>query len=81
MHANKREEVKEVFAGDIAAAVGLKYTVTGDTICDPDHPVLLETLGIPNPVMSIAIEPKTKADQEKLGISLQKLAIETLLSV
>ena len=76
MHANKREEVKEVFAGDIAAAVGLKYTVTGDTICDPDHPVLLETLEIPNPVMSIAIEPKTKADQEKLGISLQKLAIE-----
>ena len=76
MHANKREEVKEVFAGDIAAAVGLKYTVTGDTICDPDHPVLLETLEIPNPVMSIAIEPKTKADQEKLGISLQKLAVE-----
>jgi len=76
MHANKREEVKEVYAGDIAAAVGLKYTVTGDTLCDPDHAVLLETLEIPTPVMSIAIEPKTKADQEKLGISLQKLATE-----
>ncbi len=76
MHANKREEVKEVFSGDIAAAVGLKYTTTGDTICDPDHPILLESLDIPEPVMSIAIEPKTKADQEKLGVSLQKLAIE-----
>ncbi|MEK7773514.1 MAG: EF-Tu/IF-2/RF-3 family GTPase, partial [Deltaproteobacteria bacterium] len=76
MHANKREEVKEVYAGDIAAAVGLKYTTTGDTICDPERPILLESMDFPDPVMSIAIEPKTKADQEKLGISLQKLAIE-----
>ena len=76
MHANKREEVKEVMAGDIAAAVGLKYTVTGDTICDVEKPVILESMDFPDPVMSIAIEPKTKADQEKLGVALQKLAIE-----
>ncbi|MBI5237851.1 MAG: elongation factor G [Deltaproteobacteria bacterium] len=76
MHANKREEVKEVFAGDIAAAVGLKYTITGDTICDPEKPIILESMDFPDPVISIAIEPKTKADQEKLGIALQKLAIE-----
>jgi elongation factor G len=76
MHANKREDVKEVFAGDIAAAVGLKYTITGDTICDTEKPILLESMEFPEPVMSIAIEPKTKADQEKLGVSLQKLAIE-----
>ncbi|MBI5559976.1 MAG: elongation factor G [Deltaproteobacteria bacterium] len=76
MHANKREEIKDVFAGDIAAAVGLKYTTTGDTICDPQHPILFESLDVPEPVISIAIEPKTKVDQEKLGLSLQKLAIE-----
>ncbi|MCK5236835.1 MAG: elongation factor G, partial [Deltaproteobacteria bacterium] len=76
MHSNKREEVKEVRAGDIAAIVGLKHTTTGDTLCDPEHPVILESLDIPEPVMSIAIEPKTKADQEKLGVSLQKLAVE-----
>jgi len=76
MHANKREEIKEVYAGEIAAAVGLKSTITGDTICDDDKPILLERMVFPDPVMSIAIEPKTKADQEKLGISLQKLAIE-----
>ncbi len=76
MHANKREEIKEVYAGEIAAAVGLKSTITGDTICDGDKPILLERMIFPEPVMSIAIEPKTKADQEKLGISLQKLAIE-----
>ncbi|MDH4227787.1 MAG: elongation factor G [Deltaproteobacteria bacterium] len=76
MHANKREEIKEVFAGDIAAAVGLKSTITGDTICDMEKPVILESLDIPEPVLSIAIEPKTKADQEKLGVSLQKLAVE-----
>lgn len=76
MHANKREEIKEVYAGEIAAAVGLKSTITGDTICDDDKPILLERMVFPEPVMSIAIEPKTKADQEKLGISLQKLAIE-----
>ncbi|MBI3754685.1 MAG: elongation factor G [Deltaproteobacteria bacterium] len=76
MHANKREEIKEVYAGEIAAAVGLKSTITGDTMCDGDKPILLERMIFPEPVMSIAIEPKTKADQEKLGMSLQKLAIE-----
>ncbi|RII29353.1 MAG: elongation factor G [Geobacter sp.] len=76
MHANKREEIKEVYAGDIAAAVGLKYTTTGDTLCDEDKQVILESIEFPEPVISIAIEPKTKADQEKLGISLSKLASE-----
>jgi len=76
MHANKREEIKEVYSGDIAAAVGLKYTTTGDTLCLDDHPVILESIEFPEPVISIAIEPKTKADQEKLGISLSKLASE-----
>ncbi|QSV44271.1 elongation factor G [Geobacter benzoatilyticus] len=76
MHANKREEIKEVLAGDIAAAVGLKYTTTGDTLCPEDSPVILESIEFPEPVIAIAIEPKTKADQEKLGISLQKLASE-----
>ncbi len=76
MHANKREEIKEVYAGDIAAAVGLKYTTTGDTLCIDDKPVILESIEFPEPVISIAIEPKTKADQEKLGISLSKLASE-----
>ncbi len=76
MHSNKREEIKEVYAGDIAAAVGLKKTITGDTLCDKDHPIILESMEFPEPVMSIAIEPKTKADQEKLGMSLQKLSVE-----
>jgi elongation factor G len=76
MHANKREEIKEVRAGDIAAAVGLKNTTTGDTLCDEQEPVILESIEFPEPVIAIAIEPKTKADQEKLGISLQKLASE-----
>ena len=76
MHANKREEIKEVYAGDIAAAVGLKYSTTGDTLCEEANPVILESIEFPEPVISIAIEPKTKADQEKLGISLQKLASE-----
>jgi len=76
MHANKREEVKEVYAGDIAAAVGLKYTTTGDTLCDEDNAVILESIEFPEPVISIAIEPKTKAEQEKLGFGLQKLASE-----
>jgi len=76
MHANKREEIKEVYAGDIAAAVGLKYTTTGDTLCLENNPVVLESIEFPEPVISIAIEPKTKADQEKLGISLSKLASE-----
>jgi elongation factor G len=76
MHANKREEVKEVSAGDIAAVVGLKYTLTGDTLCDEKNPIILEAMVFPEPVMSVAIEPKTKADQEKLSQSLAKLAQE-----
>ncbi len=76
MHANKREEIKEVYAGDIAAAVGLKTATTGDTLCDEEAPVILESIEFPEPVISIAIEPKSKADQERLGISLQKLATE-----
>jgi elongation factor G len=76
MHANKREEIKEVYAGDIASAVGLKNVTTGDTICDEKHPVVLESMDFPEPVISLAIEPKTKADQEKLGQGLQKLMAE-----
>jgi elongation factor G len=76
MHANKREEIKEVYAGDIAAAVGLRSVSTGDTLCDEKHPVLLESMDFPEPVISLAIEPKTKADQEKLGTGLQKLMAE-----
>jgi elongation factor G len=76
MHANKREEIKEVYAGDIAAAVGLKYTTTGDTLCDENSQVILESIEFPEPVISIAIEPKTKAEQENLGFGLQKLASE-----
>ena len=76
MHANKREDIKEVVAGDIAAVVGLKYTITGDTLCDEEKPIILERMEFPDPVISIAIEPKTKADQEKLSLSLQKLAQE-----
>jgi elongation factor G len=76
MHANEREDVSEVFAGDIAAAVGLKGTFTGDTIYDEKRPLVLESIVIPEPVISIAIEPKTKADQEKMGVALQKLAEE-----
>jgi elongation factor G len=76
MHANKRDEIDEVLAGDIAAAIGLKDTRTGDTLSDDDHPVILEAMKFPNPVIDVAIEPKTKADQDKLGIALQKLAEE-----
>ncbi len=76
MHANHREEINEVLAGDIAAAVGLKNTFTGHTLCEPEHPVMLESIVFPEPVISIAIEPKTKADQEKMGMALQKLAEE-----
>jgi len=76
MHANKREDIKEVYAGDIAAAVGLRDTTTGDTLSDERQPIVLEAIEFPEPVISIAIEPKTKADQEKLGVSLQKLASE-----
>jgi elongation factor G len=76
MHANKREEIKEVYAGDIAAAVGLRNVVTGDTICDPVKPVVLESIHFPAPVIALAVEPKTKADQEKLGSGLAKLMQE-----
>jgi elongation factor G len=76
MHANKREEIDEVWAGDIAAAVGLKNVTTGDTICDSKHPVTLESMQFPEPVIAVSIEPKTKADQEKLGMALAKLMQE-----
>jgi len=76
MHANQREEIKEVRAGDIAAAVGLREATTGDTICDPDKPIILERMIFPEPVISQAVEPKTKADQEKMGIALNRLAQE-----
>jgi elongation factor G len=76
MHANSREEVQEVFAGEIAAAVGLKSTFTGHTLCDEKSPIILESIKAPEPVISVAIEPKTKADQDKMGIALQKLAEE-----
>lgn len=76
MHANKREEIDECFTGDIVAAVGLKYTTTGDTLCDPDSPVIFESMDFPEAVISIAIEPKTKNDQERLSSSLHKLALE-----
>src|SRR5512145_2580102 len=76
MHANQREEIKEVRAGDIAAAVGLKDVTTGETLCDPSKMIILEKMEFPDPVIHVAVEPKTKADQEKLGLSLQKLATE-----
>ncbi len=76
MHADKREDIKEVRTGDIAAAVGLNLTTTGDTLADPEHPVLLEKLEFPEPVIAIAIEPKTKADEEKLGVALSKIMRE-----
>jgi len=76
MHANKREEIEEVRAGDIAAAIGLRDTRTGDTMCDDDHPIILEAMKFPNPVIDVAIEPKTKADQDKLSIALAKLSEE-----
>ena len=76
MHANKREEIQEVRAGDIAAAIGLRDTRTGDTMCDDNHPIILEAMKFPAPVIDVAIEPKTKADQDKLAIALQKLAEE-----
>jgi elongation factor G len=76
MHANKREEIKEVWAGDIGAAVGLRSVTTGDTICDRDKPIVLETMTFPEPVIAVAIEPKTKVDQEKMGVALAKLMQE-----
>jgi elongation factor G len=76
MHANSRQEINEVYAGDIAAAVGLKDTVTGDTLCDEKHPVILESMNFPEPVIQLAVEPKTKADQDRMGVALAKLAEE-----
>ena len=76
MHSNSREEIREVRAGDIAAAVGLKDVTTGDTLCDPEHIITLERMDFPEPVISVAVEPRTKADQEKMGVALQKLAKE-----
>jgi elongation factor G len=76
MHANKRDELEMVYAGDIAAGIGLKDVRTGDTLCDPDHPIILEAMDFPEPVISVAIEPKTKSDQDKLSTGLQKLADE-----
>ncbi len=76
MHANKREEIKEVHAGDIAAAIGLKDVTTGDTLCDPNNPIILERMEFPEPVISVVVEPKTKADQEKMGMALGRLAKE-----
>ena len=76
MHANSREEIKEVRAGDIAAAVGLKDVTTGETLCDPSNIITLERMDFPDPVISVAVEPRTKADQEKMGVALQKLAAE-----
>ncbi len=76
MHANNREDIKEAFAGDIVALAGLKEVRTGDTLCDPQKPVILEKMEFPEPVIEIAIEPKSKADQEKLGVALAKLVAE-----
>ena len=76
MHANHREDVTDVYSGEIAAAIGLKTTFTGDTLCDEDHPIVLEKIVFPEPVISVAIEPKTKADQEKIGMAMQKLMEE-----
>ena len=76
MHANHRKEIEKVYSGDIAAAVGLKDTTTGDTLCDEEHPIILESMEFPDPVISVAVEPATKNDQQKMGVALQKLAEE-----
>ena len=76
MHANDREDIKEAHAGDIVALAGLKNTTTGDTLCDPDNPIILERMEFPDPVIELAVEPKTKADQEKMGLALNRLAQE-----
>ena len=76
MHANNREEIKEAYAGDIVALVGLKDVTTGETLCDPLKPIILEKMDFPDPVIEVAVEPKTKADQEKMGIALGRLAQE-----
>ncbi len=80
MHANARHEIDEVYAGDIAAAVGLKVTTTGDTLCDEKNPVILESMEFPEPVIELSLEPKTKADQDKMGLALSKLAEEDPIS-
>src|SRR5690606_34347067 len=74
MHANHREEIEEVHAGDIAAVIGLKSTFTGDTLCDPDNQIILESISFPEPVIEVAIEPKTRQDQDKMGMALARLA-------
>src|SRR5262249_29418827 len=76
MHANHREEITEVYAGDIGAIVGLKDSFTGDTLCAPEHPILLESMTFPEPVIEVKVEPRTKADQDKMGVALQRLAEE-----
>src|SRR5690606_7097367 len=76
MHANSREDVKEARAGDIVALAGLKQTTTGDTLCDPNSQVVLERMDFPDPVIEVAVEPKTKGDQEKMGVALNRLAQE-----
>ena len=76
MHANSREEIKQVLAGDIAAAIGLKDTTTGDTLCAESDKIILERMEFPEPVISVAVEPRTKADQDKMGVALGKLAQE-----
>lgn len=76
MHANSRKEIEQVYAGDIAAAVGLKATTTGDTLCDEANPIVLESMEFPEPVIELSLEPKTKADQDKMGLALAKLAEE-----
>src|SRR5262249_24460941 len=76
MHANSREDVKEAYAGDIVAFAGLKYSTTGETLCDPNHPVILEKMEFPDPVIEVAIDPRTKADQEKMSVALNRLGQE-----
>ena len=76
MHSNHRQDIEACYAGDIAAVVGVKFTTTGDTLCDERHPIILESMEFPEPVIRVAIEPKTKAGQEKMGIALQKLSEE-----
>src|SRR4029077_413730 len=76
MHANKKEEIEAIAAGDIVAAIGLKLATTGDTLVNPDKPIVLESMTFPEPVIAVAIEPKTRADEEKLGVALSRLALE-----
>jgi elongation factor G len=76
MHSNQRKEIPEVFSGDIAAAIGLKNTTTGDSLTDPDHPLVLESMEVPEPVIQMSVEPQSKADQAKMDVAIQKLAEE-----